>query len=104
MHSDLRHIIRRYQFHGLGSGDYELDYECFHLMVGQGVVGKAFSSRSACFCKDVSNLSIFVNPSVLLAREFGLSSCFAICLKSTQVNYFIFWSFFCLIVQENLEI
>ena len=41
---------------------------------GQGVVGRAFSSKSACFCRDVRQLSITEYPLVPNARHYGDSA------------------------------
>ncbi|CDP15653.1 unnamed protein product [Coffea canephora] len=49
---------------------------------GQGVVGRAFSSKSACFCRDIKQLSITEYPLVPIARRFNYSACFAVCLQS----------------------
>ncbi|KAL3519552.1 hypothetical protein ACH5RR_017701 [Cinchona calisaya] len=58
---------------------------CF-LRKGHGVVGKAFSSQSACFCRDIRQLSITEYSLVPNARKFGFSACFAICLRSSCQN------------------
>ncbi|KAL3519554.1 hypothetical protein ACH5RR_017703 [Cinchona calisaya] len=58
---------------------------CF-LRKGQGVVGKAFSSQNACFCRDIRQLSITEYSSVPNARKFGFSACFAICLRRSCQN------------------
>ncbi|CDP15668.1 unnamed protein product [Coffea canephora] len=50
---------------------------------GQGVVGRAFSSKSACFCRDVRQLSITEYPLVPIARYNEHSACFAVCLQSS---------------------
>jgi hypothetical protein len=57
-----------------------------HLQKGQGVPGKAFSSRRPCFSKDVSRFSKMEYPLVHYARMFGLAGCFAICLQSTYTG------------------
>nr|XP_027067670.1 protein NLP6-like [Coffea arabica] len=57
---------------------------------GQGVVGRAFSSKSACFCRDIRQLSITDYPLVPKARSLGYSSCFAVCLQSSCSNNCIY--------------
>ncbi|CDP15664.1 unnamed protein product [Coffea canephora] len=52
------------------------------IQKGQGVVGRAFSSKSACFCRDIKQLSITEYPLVPIARRFNYSACFAVCLQS----------------------
>ena len=53
-----------------------------HLQKGQGVAGRAFLSRGLCFCGDVSKFCKIEYPLVHYARMFGLTGCFAICLRS----------------------
>ncbi|CAK9166278.1 unnamed protein product [Ilex paraguariensis] len=62
-----------------------------HLQKGQGVTGRAFESRNLCFCRDVSQFCKTEYPLVHYARMFGLTSCFAICLRSTYTgdDYYI---------------
>ncbi|KAA8526144.1 hypothetical protein F0562_007756 [Nyssa sinensis] len=63
-----------------------------HLQKGQGVVGRALSSNSLCFCRDVAQFSQTEYPLVHFARMYGLTSCFAICLTNTYTgddNYMI---------------
>ncbi|XP_027074250.2 protein NLP6-like isoform X1 [Coffea arabica] len=57
---------------------------------GQGVVGRAFSSKSACFCRDIRQLSITDYPLLLKALSLGYSSCFAVCLQSSCSNNCIY--------------
>ncbi|XP_071910041.1 protein NLP4-like isoform X2 [Coffea arabica] len=57
---------------------------------GQGVVGKAFSSKSACFCRDIRQLSITEYPLVPNARYWKSSTCFAVCLQSSCSNNCIY--------------
>ncbi|KAK9093930.1 hypothetical protein Scep_025399 [Stephania cephalantha] len=54
-----------------------------HLQKGQGVAGRAFASRSSCFSQDVTKFCKMEYPLVHYAKMFGLSSCFAVCLRST---------------------
>ncbi|OWM85196.1 hypothetical protein CDL15_Pgr027983 [Punica granatum] len=54
-----------------------------HLQKGQGVAGRAFLSRSSCFCKDITKFCKTEYPLVHYARMFGITSCFAICLRSS---------------------
>lgn len=62
---------------------------------GEGVAGKAFASRGACFCRHVIKLSmgspIKLDP---LIQELGLTACFAVCLQSTQVDSVYILEFF----------
>ncbi|XP_071910040.1 protein NLP6-like isoform X2 [Coffea arabica] len=57
---------------------------------GQGVVGRAFSSKSACFCRDIRQLSITNYPLVPIARSYKYSACFAVCLQSSCSNNCIY--------------
>ncbi|KAF8379739.1 hypothetical protein HHK36_029187 [Tetracentron sinense] len=57
-----------------------------HLQKEQGVAGRAFSSHKSCFCRDVTQFSKTEYPLVHYARMFGLTSCFAICLRSTHTG------------------
>ncbi|KAM2035475.1 hypothetical protein EV2_039459 [Malus domestica] len=57
-----------------------------HLQKGQGVAGRAFSSRNACFCGDITQFCKTEYPLVHYARMFGLASSFAICLQSTHTG------------------
>ncbi|KAM7494374.1 hypothetical protein LguiB_028983 [Lonicera macranthoides] len=57
-----------------------------HLLKGQGVAGRAFSSQSSCFCEDITQFCKSEYPLVHYARMFGLSSSFAICLHSTHTG------------------
>ncbi|CDP11560.1 unnamed protein product [Coffea canephora] len=56
---------------------------------GQGVVGRAFSSKSACFCRDIIQLSITEYPLAPIARRFKYP-CFAVCLQSSCSNNCIY--------------
>ncbi|CDP20851.1 unnamed protein product [Coffea canephora] len=60
------------------------------IQKGQGVVGKAFSSKSACFCRDIRQLSITEYPLVPIARRLKYSACFAVCLQSYCSNNCIY--------------
>ncbi|WCJ26546.1 Plant regulator RWP-RK family protein [Euphorbia peplus] len=57
-----------------------------HLQKGQGVAGRAFLSRNACFCRDVTQFCKTDYPLVHYARMFGLTGCFAICLRSSHTG------------------
>ncbi|CDP11034.1 unnamed protein product [Coffea canephora] len=57
---------------------------------GQGVVGRAFSSKSACFCRDIRQLSITEYPLVAQARSWKNYACFAVCLRSSCSNNCIY--------------
>ncbi|XP_048132847.1 protein NLP7 isoform X2 [Rhodamnia argentea] len=57
-----------------------------HLQKGQGVAGRAFLSQSSCFCKDITQFCKNEFPLVHYARMFGLTSCFAICLRSSYTG------------------
>ncbi|XP_027176427.1 protein NLP7-like [Coffea eugenioides] len=57
---------------------------------GKGVVGRAFSSKSACFCRDIRQLSITEYPLVVQARCVKYSVCFAVCLQSSCSNNCIY--------------
>ncbi|XP_027174640.1 protein NLP6-like [Coffea eugenioides] len=70
---------------------------------GQGVVGRAFSSKSACFCRDVRQLSITEYPMVPRARHLKRSACFAVCLQSPCPNKCIYVLEFFLPMYEEVE-
>ncbi|XVE58107.1 hypothetical protein DITRI_Ditri04bG0143500 [Diplodiscus trichospermus] len=57
-----------------------------HLQKGQGVAGRAFLSQNSCFCADITQFCKTEYPLVHYARMFGLTSCFAICLRSTYTG------------------
>ncbi|CAN4127183.1 unnamed protein product [Withania somnifera] len=57
-----------------------------HLQKGQGVAGRAYASQKSCFCEDIGLFCKTEYPLVHYARLFGLSSCFAICLRSTYTG------------------
>ncbi|XP_009605047.1 protein NLP6 [Nicotiana tomentosiformis] len=57
-----------------------------HLQKGQGVAGRAYASQKSCFCEDIRLFCKTEYPLVHYARLFGLSSCFAICLRSTYTG------------------
>ncbi|GKV39990.1 hypothetical protein SLEP1_g47674 [Rubroshorea leprosula] len=57
-----------------------------HLQKGQGVAGMAFLSLKACFCADITQFCKTEYPLVHYARMFGLTSCFAICLRSSYTG------------------
>ncbi|CAN4075883.1 unnamed protein product [Withania somnifera] len=54
-----------------------------HLQKGQGVAGRAYASHRSCFCEDITQFCKTEYPLVHYARLFGLTSCFAICLRSS---------------------
>ncbi|KAM3267027.1 protein NLP6 isoform X1 [Capsicum annuum] len=54
-----------------------------HLQKGQGVAGRAYASQRSCFCEDITQFCKTEYPLVHYARLFGLTSCFAICLRSS---------------------
>ncbi|KAL4651320.1 hypothetical protein ACB092_01G151700 [Castanea dentata] len=57
-----------------------------HLQKGQGVAGRAFLSHNSCFCRNITQFCKTEYPLVHYARMFGLTSCFAICLRSTHTG------------------
>ncbi|XP_034894948.1 protein NLP6 isoform X1 [Populus alba] len=57
-----------------------------HLQKGQGVAGRAFFSQNLCFCPDITQFCKTEYPLVHYARMFGLTSCFAICLRSSYTG------------------
>ncbi|KAI6707006.1 hypothetical protein NL676_009968 [Syzygium grande] len=57
-----------------------------HLQKGQGVAGTAFLSQNSCFCKDITQFCKTEYPLVHYARMFGLTSCLAICLRSSYTG------------------
>ncbi|GMH31367.1 hypothetical protein Nepgr_033210 [Nepenthes gracilis] len=68
----------------------------YHLQRGQGVAGRTFSSLGMCFCGDIAHFCKTEYPLVHYARMFGLTSCFAICLRSnTQEMMTLSLNFFC---------
>ncbi|GMH06968.1 hypothetical protein Nepgr_008808 [Nepenthes gracilis] len=61
-------------------------YAEYHLQRGQGVAGRAFSSFNMCFCGDIAHFCKTEYRLVHYARMFGLTSCFAICLRSKHTG------------------
>ncbi|XP_076938960.1 protein NLP7-like isoform X2 [Bidens hawaiensis] len=57
-----------------------------HLQKGQGVAGRAFATRSSCFCENITHFGKTEYPLVHYARLFGLVGSFAICLRSTHTG------------------
>ncbi|KAK9072110.1 hypothetical protein SSX86_008542 [Deinandra increscens subsp. villosa] len=57
-----------------------------HLQKGEGVAGRAFATRSSCFCENVTHFGKAEYPLVHYARLFGLVGSFAICLRSTHTG------------------
>ncbi|KAJ9555716.1 hypothetical protein OSB04_010330 [Centaurea solstitialis] len=57
-----------------------------HLQKGQGVAGRAFATRSSCFCENITHFAKTEYPLVHYARMFGLVGSFAICLRSTHTG------------------
>ncbi|PWA40411.1 PB1 domain, RWP-RK domain protein [Artemisia annua] len=57
-----------------------------HLQKGQGVAGRAFETRSSCFCENITHFSKTEYPLVHYARLFGLVASFAICLRSSHTG------------------
>ncbi|KAJ0805680.1 putative transcription factor Nin-like family [Helianthus annuus] len=57
-----------------------------HLQKGQGVAGRAFVTRSSCFCENITHFGKTEYPLVHYARLFGLVGSFAICLKSSHTG------------------
>ncbi|KAG0454850.1 hypothetical protein HPP92_024142 [Vanilla planifolia] len=55
-----------------------------HLQKDQGVVGRAFTLQSPCFCSDITRYSKTEYPLVHYARMFGLGSSLALCLRSSH--------------------
>lgn len=49
-----------------------------HLVEGQGVIGRAFSSLNLYFCRDITQICKPEYPLVHCARMFGLKSCLAV--------------------------
>ncbi|KAJ4714511.1 protein NLP6-like isoform X1 [Melia azedarach] len=76
-----------------------------HLRNGQGVAGRAFFSRSSCFCKDITQFCKSQYPLVHYARMFGLAGCFAICLRSIHNGDkdFILEFFLPPVIRDNYE-
>ncbi|XP_014513884.1 protein NLP6 [Vigna radiata var. radiata] len=57
-----------------------------HLQQSQGVAGRAFLSHSMCFCSNITQFCKTDYPLVHYALMFGLTSCFAICLRSSHTG------------------
>ncbi|KAH1191163.1 hypothetical protein AAZX31_20G147300 [Glycine max] len=57
-----------------------------HLQQGQGVAGRAFLSHGMCFCSNITQFYKTDYPLVHYALMFGLTSCFAICLRSSHTG------------------
>ncbi|KAL7220945.1 hypothetical protein ACSBR2_013766 [Camellia fascicularis] len=52
-----------------------------HIQKGKEVVGRAHSSKTSVFCKDITQFSITEYPLAHNAHKYELTSCFAICLQ-----------------------
>ncbi|XP_059653060.1 protein NLP3-like [Cornus florida] len=73
----------------------ELFYDRNDFQNGQEVVRSAYQSHKLCLCRDLTQFSITEYPDLPLARAFGLTSCFFICLQSTRAkNYHYVLEFF----------
>ncbi|KAL1342496.1 hypothetical protein HN51_029045 [Arachis hypogaea] len=57
-----------------------------HLQQGQGVAGRAFSSHSMSFCRNITRFCKIDYPLVHYALMFGLTSSFSICLRSSHTG------------------
>ncbi|KAJ8553137.1 hypothetical protein K7X08_020530 [Anisodus acutangulus] len=57
-----------------------------HLQRGQGVAGRAYASQKSCYCEDITQFCKTEYPLVHYARLFGLTRCFAICLRSSHTG------------------
>ncbi|KAG4184737.1 hypothetical protein ERO13_A09G189300v2 [Gossypium hirsutum] len=57
-----------------------------HLQKGQGVAGRAFLCHNSCFCANITQFCKTEYPLVHYARMFGLTACFAICLRSAYTG------------------
>ncbi|KAK1408210.1 hypothetical protein QVD17_39845 [Tagetes erecta] len=57
-----------------------------HHKKGQGVAGRAFATRSSCFCENITLFGKTEYPLVHYARLFGLVGSFAICLRSSHTG------------------
>ncbi|KAA8519357.1 hypothetical protein F0562_013613 [Nyssa sinensis] len=57
-----------------------------HLKRGQGVAGKAYLSRNACFCSDITHFSFSDYPLAHHARFNDLAGSFAICLRGSHTG------------------
>ncbi|KAL3499016.1 hypothetical protein ACH5RR_041748 [Cinchona calisaya] len=56
-------------------------YGTLSVQKGKGLIGKAYSLKKPCFCRDTSQLSISDYPFVHLTRRAGFTACFAIPLQ-----------------------
>ncbi|CAL5443293.1 unnamed protein product [Camellia sinensis] len=61
-------------------------WEQLASIIDVGVVGRAYSSNKLVFCKDITQFSIIKYPLAHYAHEYGLTSCFAICLRSSYTG------------------
>ncbi|KAA8519351.1 hypothetical protein F0562_013607 [Nyssa sinensis] len=64
----------------------DLQYLGLHLKKGQGVAGKAYLSRNACFCSDITHFSFSDYPLAHHARFHKLAGSFALCLRSSHTE------------------
>ncbi|KAL3499022.1 hypothetical protein ACH5RR_041754 [Cinchona calisaya] len=60
---------------------FKCKYGTFSVEKGNGLIGKAYSLKKPCFCRDTSQLSISDCPFVHLTRIAGFTACFAIPLQ-----------------------
>ncbi|XP_070016935.1 protein NLP7-like [Nicotiana tabacum] len=86
-----RFMTTKEQFCICTSAGYEFRAACdmFHLGKSQGVVSKAFLTRSSCFCSDITQLSMTEYPLAHVAHRVGLHSSFAICLQSSYTGEYV---------------
>ncbi|XP_075092544.1 protein NLP6-like [Nicotiana tabacum] len=87
-----RFMTTKEQFCICTSAGYEFRAACdmFHLGKSQGVVSKAFLTRSSCFCSDITQLSMTEYPLAHVAHRVGLHSSFAICLQSSYTGDYVY--------------
>ncbi|CAK9180649.1 unnamed protein product [Ilex paraguariensis] len=69
---------------------FHITHQLYHIQKGKGVVGRAFLSHNACFCKDTTKLSIIEYPLVHHAYDAGLTSSFVISLRSSYTGDFVY--------------
>ncbi|XP_070018836.1 protein NLP7-like isoform X1 [Nicotiana sylvestris] len=87
-----RFMTTKEQFCICTSAGYEFRAACdmFHLGKSQGVVSKAFLTRSSCFCSDITQLSMIEYPLAHVAHRVGLHSSFAMCLQSSYTGDYVY--------------
>ncbi|KAL3499026.1 hypothetical protein ACH5RR_041758 [Cinchona calisaya] len=77
---EMRNCDRNVKY-ALDFVQFKNKYGTLSVQKGKGLIGKAYSLKKPCFCRDTSQLSISDYPFVHLTRRAGFTACFAIPLQ-----------------------